>query len=416
MEIRVERVVAAVPDRVMRTLTDPAALANWACDEAQMTDSFLLKGRSVPLGQMGGPILERTNERLTFQWPMGGGPSPTDQPTDQPTCSIVQIGLEGVPQKGNPPADFTRVVIQHTQIPAGALGARWEKESWEAIWSLWLRHLAGWLERADARGHFDYSAPCGRTVEQSILVDAPTARVWRALTDPAVRERWLSVPLGQELQREEGRLLVCEFPLDNPPTTLTWRLEAVSDGQTRVTIREEGLTWAGLDNHIGWQEFLVALHEEVAPLLVRQSMLIKGAPARVWRYVATQEGLRRWFAENIRIEPHVGGAIAFEEHGGAVRGKVVALEPERRLAFTWTEEGAPGWSQDPAPLLLTIDLVPVPEQGGTRVTITHGGFESLPEAIRLREFGSYQRGWAYGTTLPTLQQIIEEDLSHAERV
>lgn len=395
MEIQVERIMAAVPDRVMRALTDPAELGQWACERAEVgADRFLLTGPTVVTGALGGRLLERTADRLHIEWPLGGRPS------------LVEVDLEAVPQSGNPPADFTRVRITHREIPAGVLTARYQRESWECVWVLLLRHLTGWVERAEAVGPFEYTRPFGSTVSQTVTMDAPPARVWRALTDPAIRSRWLTVPLGRELQREEGRSLVCEFDLNQPPTTLTWLLEEMPGNRTRVTVTEEGLTWEGIDDHVGWQDYLVALYQETQPPLIRQTIQINAPPAKVWRYVASEAGLRSWFAGNIRFEPQVGAPVAFEEHGGELRGRVTALEPERKLAFTWTELGSPGWPREPEPLLLTIELLP--EHGGTRVTITHAGFENLPEAIRPSQYASYQRGWAYGTTLPGLKQIIEE--------
>ncbi|MFZ5826987.1 MAG: SRPBCC domain-containing protein [Bacillota bacterium] len=396
MEIHVERVMAAVPERVMRALTDPGELSRWACERAEVgAERFLLTGPNVATGAMGGRLLERAPDRLRIEWLLGGQPSE------------VEIALEAVPQTGNPPADFTRVRIAHRAIPGGVLTARYQQESWECVWVLLLRHLTGWVERAEAVGPFDYARPFGATVRQSVTMDAPRARVWRALTDPTVRSRWLTVPLGRELEREEGRRLVCEFDLNQPPTTVTWLLEELEGSRTRVTVIEEGLTWEGIDDHIGWHDYLVALYQETQPPLIRQTIWIKAAPAKVWRYVASQEGLRRWFAGNIRFQPEVGAPVTFEEHGGELRGRVTVLEPERKLAFTWTEPGAPGWSTEPEPLLLTMDVTP--ENGGTRVTLTHSGFENLPEAIWLSQYGSYRRGWAYGTTLPGLKQLVEAE-------
>ncbi len=396
MEIQIERIMAAVPERVMAILTDPEDLTRWACQRAEVDEAtFRLYGPGLPTGALGGRVLERGQDCLRIEWILGRHPS------------HVEIRVEPVPQKGNPPADFARVRVVHREIPEGVLPARYPKDSWECVWSLLLRHLAGWVERAEAVGPFDYTGPFGRTVRVSLAMGASAARVWQAITDPEIRRRWLTVPLGKELEREERRRLVCEFALSQPPTTVTWLLEEIDAHSTRVTVREDGLTWEGLDDHLGWHDYLVALHQETAPPFIRQTVHINAPPSRVWRYVSSQEGLRRWFAENIRFEPVVGSAVAFEEHGGALRGRVTIVEPERRLAFTWTELDAPGWPQDPAPLLLTIDLVP--ENEGTRVTITHSGFENLPEAIRPSQFAGYQRGWAYGTMLPGLKQIIEEE-------
>lgn len=404
MEIQVERVMAANPAKVMRALTDPDQLVRWSCEQAEVGEaSFRLTGPTLPTGALGGRLLERTADRLRFEWPLGGNPS------------LVELSLEAVPQTGNPPADFTRVRVAHHDVPKGALAARWPEDSWQCAWALWLRHLTGWVERAEAAGPFAYTGPFNRTVERTLEMDAPAHRIWRALTEPELRQRWLTVPLGKELRREEGRLLACEFALgDEPATTVTWTVEELPGNRSRVTVREDGLTWEAIDNHLGWHDYLVALYQETQQPLIRQTIHIHASPAKVWRYVATEAGLRRWFAGKIRFRPELGAPVAFESHGGKLQGRVTTLEPERKLAFTWTELDAPGWPVDPEPLLLTVELVP--EDGGTRVTITHAGFENLPEAIRSGQYASYQRGWSYGTTLPRLKQIIEEENDHAEGI
>lgn len=72
-------------------------------------------------------------------------------------------------------------------------------------------------------------------------------------------------------------------------------------------------------------------------------------------------------------------------------------------AFRWTEYGAPGWPET-QPLLLTVDLHPGGRHPGHPY---HSGFENLPEAIRPKEYASYQRCWSEGDSLPGLKQIIE---------
>lgn len=349
VEVRASRLIAAVPERVLLALTDLTQLARWCGAEAEVTAShYRLRGESFPTGVLGGRLLERSERGLRFEWPLGT------------RVSTVEITLEPVPQVDNPPADFTRVAVHHRGIPADVLPARWPEESWQCMWALWLRLLQGWLERAEALPRFSFRPPFGAVVERAVEIDAPPDRVWSALVDPAVRERWLTVPLGKELRREEGRLLVCAFELEQPATTVTWRLEALPGGRTRVT-----------------------------------------PPERVWPHVSTQEGLRRWFAGNIRIRPEVGSPVALGAHGGRLRGRVLEVFPRQLLRLSWTEEGA-GWPE-PEPLIITIELVP--EGRGTRVYITHSGFENLPVAIRQKEFDSYRRGWADGDSLPALKEV-----------
>lgn len=396
MEIRVERLIAAVPERVLRALTEPGELVQWACKEAQVSaETYRLLGPMLPDGSLGGALHERTEQRLRFAWPLPGG------------SSQVELTVTAAPQGGHPPADFARVCIVHRQVPEQALPeASDQAESWHCIWTLWLRQLQLWVERAEVVGQFDYTALKGVPIERQLTMASGPERVWGALTRPDLRRRWLTVELGPELRRTEGQEITFAFSAGGPRTTeVTWRLEPVADGQqTLVTVREEGAIAGAFDQHLGWHDYLVALYHETARPLIRQTEWIKAPPERVWPYVATQEGLRRWFSSQIDFEPSEGASWTTRAHGGVLSGKVLALEPPRRLVFSWTEQGV-GWPE-PEPLVLTLELLP--EAGGTRVVLTHAGFENLPEAIRTREFGGYQRGWA-GDSLLGLKQLSEVD-------
>jgi uncharacterized protein YndB with AHSA1/START domain len=91
------------------------------------------------------------------------------------------------------------------------------------------------------------------------------------------------------------------------------------------------------------------------------------------------------------IEPRVGGRVFERAADGRETswGTVVAYEPPHRLAFSWIVGGL---TVDQAQL---IDVRFTPEAVGTRVELTHSGWEKLGDAAAaaaLRE--RYNRGWA----------------------
>lgn len=396
MDVVVERSVKVAPARVMQALTSEWELLRWCGERAMVTESaYQVEGAALPGGAMGGRLLERQAGLLQFEWSLGG------------EASTVEVRLEPLPQESPPPAVFTRVCVKHSAIPGGALaGARWEQESWECVWSLWLRRLQTWVERAEAPGLFAFGAPFVLPVVRRLELDSPLQRVWHALLDPAVRRRWLTVELGEELSRQEGRQVAFRFQLPGEPERrVTWRLTPREGGRTLVEVQEDDLTGTGLDNHLGWHEYLVALYQETARPLIRFTTHMAAPPERVWRYLGSEAGMRRWWNQAMRFEPFVGGEVYFEAHGGRLSGRVVAFEPNRRLAFSWTELDQ-GWPE-PEPLLLTVELAA--EGSGTQVTLTHSGFENLPEAIRDRNISGYQRGWALSNGLGNLQQQVESD-------
>jgi uncharacterized protein YndB with AHSA1/START domain len=124
---------------------------------------------------------------------------------------------------------------------------------------------------------------------------------------------------------------------------------------------------------------------------VIRSIEIPAPPSKVWRWLATQEGLRLWISSNLEIDVRVGGAYRFlgPDDMTWVSGSVLELEPERSLILSWLEEGH-GWAN---PARLVVRLAPI--AAGTHVTLIHDGFEGIgrldwPEAVADYERGSDQ--------------------------
>ena len=253
MDIRIERRVGAAPDRVMQALIDPTELLVWCCETAKVGDgAYRLQGKAVPQTAMGGTLLERTERVLRFAWTLRTVPASGE-------ASVVEVTLD--------PVDGGTVVrLSHTGVPKGALpGNRWEKDSWECVWYIWLRLLGGWVERREVVGQFDYSAPVqALPFVRQLMMPVAADRIWRALVDEEVRQRWLTVPLGEELSRQEGRQITFDWPMPEGPDQerITWALEPQGADATLVTLRHHGLPVSLWDLEVGWHDYLVALYQE----------------------------------------------------------------------------------------------------------------------------------------------------------
>lgn len=119
------------------------------------------------------------------------------------------------------------------------------------------------------------------------------------------------------------------------------------------------------------------------------------APAStVFRVLIEPEQLNRWIAHNASVEPVKGGSYDFGWGMGAM--KILDIEPDKRLAYTWGEEAA-----DPAKQqVITWTLE---ESGGkTRLTLVHSGFgaEDTPgEYAGWRNYQNWVRSIAeYGAS------------------
>jgi uncharacterized protein YndB with AHSA1/START domain len=113
-----------------------------------------------------------------------------------------------------------------------------------------------------------------------------------------------------------------------------------------------------------------------APETLTVQRLMPGPVDRLWAYLIDGEKRRRWLAAGA-MTPEVGAAFEFvwrndeltdppgqrpEGSGGEHRmqGRITAVEPLRRLAFTWFDEGE-----------VVIDLEPKGDK--VLLTLTHTG-------------------------------------------
>jgi len=129
---------------------------------------------------------------------------------------------------------------------------------------------------------------------------------------------------------------------------------------------------------------------------VVKMVTVRATPARAFEIFARD--IARWWplaTHHIApdpveccIEPYVGGRVFERAANGEETpwGVVLAYTPPQRLSFSWFVGIAPEQAQQ-------IDLRFAPEGPGTRVELTHSGWEKLGDAAAaLRE--RYDRGWA----------------------
>ena len=139
----------------------------------------------------------------------------------------------------------------------------------------------------------------------------------------------------------------------------------------------------------------MSIAQFTVPPIVK-SVVVRAAPKRAFELFAGE--LARWWPlaqfhtgpdpVDCTIEPRAGGRVFERSADGRETswGTVVAYEPPHRLAFSWVVGLAAGQDQ-------LIDIRFAPEGGGTRVELTHSGWEKLGDrAAALRE--GYDRGWA----------------------
>jgi uncharacterized protein YndB with AHSA1/START domain len=98
-------------------------------------------------------------------------------------------------------------------------------------------------------------------------------------------------------------------------------------------------------------------------------------PARAWQALTDSEQLAAWFMPNDFV-PVVGRAFTLHRSGNCdlrfsstIACRVLAVEPERLLSYSWTDGGEYAGELDS-----TVTWTLHPEGRGTRVFVEHRGF------------------------------------------
>ena len=105
---------------------------------------------------------------------------------------------------------------------------------------------------------------------------------------------------------------------------------------------------------------------------VQREITFPAHPEEVWEALTEPEELEAWFASEVDLDATPGGRGTFRWGNGETRNAIVEeVEPERRLALRWEDDGG----------LVVFTLHPAAE--GTRLVVV----ESSPEwtiALELR--------------------------------
>src|SRR5690349_22705148 len=112
----------------------------------------------------------------------------------------------------------------------------------------------------------------------------------------------------------------------------------------------------------------------MVPEQIERETVIAAPVERVWALLTEAEHLGRWFADaGAEIDLRPGGAMAlrFEGHG-TVHGRVVEVEPPRRLAYRWGPLG-----DLTAENSTLVEFTLKPEGDGTRLRVVESGFDAL---------------------------------------
>ena len=136
---------------------------------------------------------------------------------------------------------------------------------------------------------------------------------------------------------------------------------------------------------------------------VERHIEINASVPEVWQLISTQEGMRQWFGSDIQIDMRVGGRYRLmnPEQNQVISGEVLELISPSVLKLSWFEEDS-DWVN---PTQVTFRLEET--SGGTRVHVTHAGFDSIGKQGWQRTYEEYQKGWTRHRLLENLKTRAE---------
>ncbi|WP_224369529.1 SRPBCC family protein [Hyalangium versicolor] len=275
-----EKTLNATPQRVFEALADSAQLEVWFAEhakvEARLGGAFQFWGKAT----LGAPPEPDPSQKITAFEPnrvLEHGWRVLGQP------SVVRYQLE-------PDSDASRTKLTLTHEVSGALPFRSTAHTLDDLWRMQLGNLSEHVRGRQGGVVLPDFSSREPTVRSSIEIAAAPAKVFRALLEPELMNRWLyasakvdvakgTYSYGWQYEVEgrqvsggptriielvENERLVTDWPdwrgePGKPPTRVTWLLEALDGGtRTRVTVVHEGFEHAvdRSDYQQGWAGFL----------------------------------------------------------------------------------------------------------------------------------------------------------------
>lgn len=126
---------------------------------------------------------------------------------------------------------------------------------------------------------------------------------------------------------------------------------------------------------------------------VELSIFIEARPRTVFSILSDPERLGAWMNGDASFQSSAGSpfSIAFPQFDTTVVGQVAEIVPDTRVAFTWGVAEGPQAEILPAGST-RVEFTLRPEGGGTRLTLTHSGFEDESERAK------HEAGWRFHTS------------------
>lgn len=130
---------------------------------------------------------------------------------------------------------------------------------------------------------------------------------------------------------------------------------------------------------------------ETKPLQIERTY--DASVEKVWSALTDPEKMKQWYFDVPMFRPEVGNEFTFrgcadDEVEYIHLCKVTAAEENKKIAYTWKYRDYPGQSE------VSFELFP--ENGKTRLVLTHAGLETFPDTADFRR-ENFSEGWTHFT-------------------
>ena len=121
---------------------------------------------------------------------------------------------------------------------------------------------------------------------------------------------------------------------------------------------------------------------------IKKELVINASISRVYDAITDMKQLSQWFPDVLSLEPKIGGKIIFRSSNSfsnisdIVEGKIIELEKNKKLVYTWSHPNVPNF-----PLTKVNWNLEQIEKNKTKVVIVHSGFIDEPT------MNSYNEKW-----------------------
>jgi len=135
----------------------------------------------------------------------------------------------------------------------------------------------------------------------------------------------------------------------------------------------------------------------MTPDSIERETTIEAPVERVWELLTQAEHVGRWFGDAGAEVDREGGEMVmhWREHG-STRGRIEAVEPQRRFAYRWAPYKDPGGAEPVEGNSTLVEFTLTAEGGGTRLRVVESGFAALAcsDEQRAANHASNTEGWA----------------------